>query len=557
MNHITFFKNLKREYYYLLLLLCTVTYLSFTGLTNNCFWDDEAHVAFFAKNYVKTGQLTGYDGRNFYGIFNGGLLNKNLTTINPPLEYLVCALSFKLFGISTWAGRFLFVLFGIASLIIFFLLLKEKSFKLRWYSLILLAFSYSFLLNIRQCRYYSLVIFFSLLTYFFYKRFLSSQKIVNVVMLFISLFLLFESQYLISCVFAFSIGANHLLFHRRALDRQAWIKILIGCGCFGIIVMVLIFGFNILERPDIRHHYNFGGYIVSRFVFLVYYIRDLDEIGYISGFYIIIMILLTKVYRKEPFFPKDVFEWSCFIAIYVFFLSLFSPQLIEWRGIRNNTSIIRYMVVLLPFAAYFTGTILAIIHEKCGVLFTMVLLVITLTTNLFSFRMGTAKFRWLLPGYIKEIHSDYETPFEAAISYLEKNTIYNDTVYAVPEHMGLPLLFYLGDELKIGFAVRKDTKLPKAKLDTLKAPVFIDRYFPNLVVAFGLKKVTEIRMNFFIRGKYTYKSRPPNRLPYKERLGVFRLDLTRPELNQHSFSPVKKYNSDIDDIYIFERREKR
>lgn len=47
LKHITFIKSLKREYYFLLLLLCIVSYLSFTGLKNNCFRDDEAHVAFF------------------------------------------------------------------------------------------------------------------------------------------------------------------------------------------------------------------------------------------------------------------------------------------------------------------------------------------------------------------------------------------------------------------------------------------------------------------------------------------------------------------------------
>lgn len=549
--------NKKHEYGIFFLLFCIVTYLAFKGLDYNCFWDDEAHVAFIAKNYLKTGHLTAWDGRNLMTFENGRLLDKNLETINPPFEYLLCAYSFKLFGTTTWAGRFPFVILGLLSLIVFFLILKEESFACRWYSLSLMAFSYSYLLNIRQCRYYSLVLLFSLLSYYTYKRCLVSQKPSNLILFLLSLFLFFESHYLICGVFTGALVVNHLLFHRHAFDAQARKKTLIVGGIFGLWVLIRIFGFNILERPDIRHtHDSFGGYVISRFVNLIYYFRDLDDIGYIPGFFVVCLILLAILYRKDPIFPKHLFEWVCFICLSVLFLSLFTPQLIEWQGIRKNQSVVRYLVALIPFAACFTGALLAIIHKKVGAILAVSLCIITLSTNLFSFRMSTGVFRWLLPHYIKEIHRNYLTPYEAAISYLRTHTGYNDTVYAISDYMNLPLLFYLGDKLKIGGSLGEDTKLPKEVLDTLNAPIFFARYFPQMIIAFGLRKETDIRMNFLCRDKYTYLCDSTYEFPYTERIEVFCLDYTRPELTHHNFGPVEQFNTAVDAIYIFKRWEK-
>lgn len=109
---------------------------------------------------------------------------------------------------------------------------------------------------------------------------------------------------------------------------------------------------------------------------------------------------------------------------------------------------------------------------------------------------------------------------------------------------------------KIGGSLTDDTKLQKEKLDTLKAPIFFDRYFPKWVVAFGFKRETEIRLKFLLRGKYTYISDSPQTALYKERLNVFWLDLTRPELPRHNFSAEKNFNPETDAIYIFERRKK-
>jgi len=138
-----------------ILIIAAAGYLAFTRLDNTYFWDDEAQVAIIASNFLSTGRLTGWDGRNLMALRNGSVLREDLSTIDPPLDILLAAASFQWFGRSTWAGRFPFVLAGMASLIIFVFLLQDEfrgKTALQIYGLVLLAFSIVFLLHIRQCR---------------------------------------------------------------------------------------------------------------------------------------------------------------------------------------------------------------------------------------------------------------------------------------------------------------------------------------------------------------------------------------------------------------------
>jgi len=107
---------------FLIFILCA--YLSLKGLDSAYIWDDESETILIAKNFLSSGHFTAWDGRNLFAYRNGTFIDKNLYSINPPLTYLLCALSFKIFGLSTWAARFPFVILGLISLIIFALVLR-------------------------------------------------------------------------------------------------------------------------------------------------------------------------------------------------------------------------------------------------------------------------------------------------------------------------------------------------------------------------------------------------------------------------------------------------
>ncbi len=171
------------EQVYLLIFFVIVSYLGFMGLDNNSFWDDESATTIEAKNFIKTGRLSGWDGRNLITYRQGTALRNNYDVRDPPLGIIATALSFKIFGCSTWAGRMPFVVFGLFSLIVLWFLLKEvfESSLLRWYTMVLVGLSYSFLLSIRQCRYYSLSLLFILFVYYFYVKYLKQRRILDIV----------------------------------------------------------------------------------------------------------------------------------------------------------------------------------------------------------------------------------------------------------------------------------------------------------------------------------------------------------------------------------------
>jgi len=93
-------------------VLCAI-YLSFAGLDHTLFWDDEALVAIHARNYLQTGTWTAWTGRNLAAYGNGMLLDDQLETRDPKVQHWLAILSFKGLGVSTWTGRFPFVLVGL------------------------------------------------------------------------------------------------------------------------------------------------------------------------------------------------------------------------------------------------------------------------------------------------------------------------------------------------------------------------------------------------------------------------------------------------------------
>lgn len=140
--------------------------LAFHGLTNHLFWDDEANTALFGRNLLKTGNLTAWDGRNLIGYRGGAELDENLVNIYmPPLQYYVAAAGLYLFGESTFGGRVLFViagLAGIAVLAVFIRHLAPHDFPW-WLPSLFLGATPAYLLYIRNCRYYSLGVLFTLM----------------------------------------------------------------------------------------------------------------------------------------------------------------------------------------------------------------------------------------------------------------------------------------------------------------------------------------------------------------------------------------------------------
>jgi hypothetical protein len=542
METVTKFFGNERNYFIVIFL--AVTYLAFVGLTNNCLWNDEAWVGSLAKNFLRTG-VTGYDERNMLDPHDFAL-NNNLEVINPPFEHLITAASFKLFGISTFSARLPYVLFGLGSVIAFWFLLRIEfeSKVVRYYALASMAFSYSFLLNIRQCRYYAVAVFCSILAYYLYKKIIHGGGILYALIFTAVLLFFFNTHYLTGGVFILGLATVHLIFYRN-VNKKTWALFAGSALLFLCVTAPHAISAQIWHRPE-----STGNEVpfVSRLILILYNFRELDLINYLPFCFIAVYLLMYFYFRKKNYFPSVSIQWLVFMVAYTVFLSFFSIQSMKWAGLLGNLADIRYLVVLIPFSAGFVAVVFYMVERGLGRGIAFLALVVFLCTNVFACNMAYPQFRFLFPAYLYEIHTNYTTSFESVIEYLRSHAAQDDIVVAEPVYKNQPINFYLGDKLRIGSLVKRDTHLPLEKLRQVKAFQFMDEYYPNWVIGFGTTSSCMEILNYFSRDKYTYQ--------LQDRLNVYNTDMTRPELPWHSFKEPVILDSVNNNVYVFHRIDK-
>jgi hypothetical protein len=543
-NKTVHFSSIKTLFFYFLFIEL-VSVLAIQGLGYNCFWDDEAETAIIAKNLITMGHLTGWDGRHLCTNRNGNLLDANLRPHHPFAMYLATAASFRMFGCTTRAGRLPFVIFGLMALFLLFQMLRSAYPSLSvftHYSVALTALSTSYLLYIRQCRYYALCIFFAMLALAFYRHCLKKPRWVMFAGLGASLTALFFSHYLVMICFAASLLVCHLVFHARQWGKKEYASAALWCA----LLLLPAVGFSIANKVWIRPDAYTGSLAPLQLLArLCLYFRDFDAFGVLPGIVALTGTACAVRLRKKYLEARIFLEFGLFIAAYITIVSIASPQFVKGEWFQNLADM-RYMVVLIPLGAVCTGALLSMIHVKTKPLAFLLFCSIT-CTNVFSLYWTVSKIRLLLPSYVYEITHDYLTPYEAVINFLDKNPRFmNDTIVCIPEYCQEPIQFYLGDKLRMGGLLDENTTLPSAKVRALPAPLFKDAYFPTLIIAFGWWQAQAEAVRYFVRGKYNYVGGPEMSLP------VFAVDVTRPELPVHSFSCIRNISPEKA-LYFFRR----
>jgi len=158
---------------FLFIITPVLLFLCFWNLGDQYLWYDEAQTAVLTESVLEYGYPRALIGDFLvstdeqYGI--GGSY-----IAQPWLQNYICAVPFILFGKSNTNARILFSLFGFLSFYLSYAvayrLFQNKA--IARLTVVLAVASVPFLLHIRQCRYYSLTIFFTLLLLISYLRFL-------------------------------------------------------------------------------------------------------------------------------------------------------------------------------------------------------------------------------------------------------------------------------------------------------------------------------------------------------------------------------------------------
>jgi hypothetical protein len=531
------------------LLVVACGSLAFIALDNTVFWDDEAHTAFIARNWVQSGRPIGWDERNLYAYRNGACLDEQLRSRNPPLDIAVCAASFALLGESTWTARFPFVVAGVLALVVCVLLLREEfpEHPAVWhYSLAVFGLSPVFLLNIRQCRYNALAILFSLLAYYGYRRFLRRHRWRDVLLLSCSSIALFYANFLIAAGFLLALAVVHGVRLLRNRQRGELAMLTAAAALFLVATVPYAVAFEIWSRPDMPT--GADGWNWQRLKLLWWNFRDVNVITSLP--WTMFCVLLYFLLRRPERLPGSARVWELLLFAFsqVAFVALLSPQPTDG----SYPADVRYLVATAPFLAILVGIVLAAVHRARPVM-AAALLVILVSCNLLTLHPGHQRFRLLLPGYLYEVSHDYPTAYGSAVEFIRQHVPRDSQVLAVPEHTNYPLMYYCGDPVRFCCLLDKKTPLPQKFLETLEPSLFREQHFPEWIIAFGLRSNTEQILRYFSR-RHRFRGET-RQYAYRlvDQLDCFCFDTSRPELMWHTFGPQKKFNRETERIFVFRR----
>jgi hypothetical protein len=477
-------KTNRLHYIILGIILVCSGYLILKNLDSATLWDDEAQTAILAQNFLKTGHFTGWDGRNLYAYRNGTVLNKDLKIINPPLQFLVAAASFKMLGVNTFTARLPFALFGwLTILLLYWVVRKELPHlpSMALYAAGFLGMFAEYLLYARNCRYYSLVIFFALLTFYFYRRFIEKINWQAIAGLVVSAVLMYFAQFQMGAAFGLALAAMFVLFDRKKLSARHWQMLIVA----GIVVVLAVVPyslyFRLWDRQDMLMKVGFFGRAPK--LLLVY-----SRYSIFSGIAPWVLLVLTGIGLWKGTFDaakKTFLARMLFLTIANFVIVALTTKQ-DFTGYQMAQ--LRYLVVCYPFTAMLAAGIIHWIEGKKKWLAVAALFVFA-GTNCLSYMvmpMGiTNKFMPLLYNYLDEIHHPYPTSYEFVYDYLKNNACQNETYYTVPEYMSYPLQFYIGDYLYTTCVVDSNTHLGANRLKTLSPRLLKEDNFPDWFVALG------------------------------------------------------------------------
>ncbi len=546
-----------RAEYVLLVLLVPILYLGFRQLDSTAMWDDETFTAFIGKNFLETGTFTGWDGRNLWAYRNGATLNEDFRSINPPLDSIVAAGSFAIFGMSTWSGRFPFVVAGLLSLGVLALILREAFPNRSWlwfYVLAAVGLSVNFLLNIRQCRYYALVLLLALSLYYGYRQFLKTREWRYVSLIAGSGVLLFYAHYMLCVAFMLALGAVHAVGHRKDFSLKDWGRAAVAAGAFLLLTTPYAVYFRIWERSDV--HFSDPWHL--RKLKLVWWnLRDLSASMFLPWMIVLLVVFLFVRNRNQH--QKEIqigWEWLLLGMGNVLFILLISPQTTN----TTTAADMRYLIASLPFLIGFLGVGFWILHQQVSRWIALAVLACFLATNAPTamppaFHPWGWEIRWLLPAYVKEVHNDYPTSTQQAVRFLRKFAKPGDYVYTLPDHFNYPLMLYMGDQLKICCMLDRETPLPLDKLDALGAPLWINQNFPDWFLSFGNHHRTKVLVEHFSRPHLEGGKLVEYRYKLIGAIEVFWNQTQRPELLLHRFEPITEYKAAVDGVLVYQKQK--
>jgi uncharacterized membrane protein len=482
-------------------------------------WSDEAITGLYARSLQNHSLPHAWDGRNLYCFGQPGTLTPDMyATTYPMLQFYVAWPSFEIFGPTAVAGRTPFVLIALATVPLTYLL-ALRLFGRRTtagFAAFLLAGSVSFLLFSRQCRYYALTTFFTVLVLLLYNR-LSLERKWTLVSFVVAALLFFHSHFLI--FYCLMGGLTVAFFLEKQEKGRFWAMLTAGGLLLGLTVpWMLIFTrpYGVQEAP-----LSSASRLADSARLLAWFLRDCNRSAFfpVLAVPLLIVALLGRVDGKLRVSRPSFF----LIIIILTQIVLVSAAGIQPTDITRDADM-RYIVNLLPLMCVLLAHIcgrLWKLHFAAGAT-TFALL---LGTNLLTLQSP----RCYLYDYLYELTHPYKTSTEVVIEELDKLARFDELVLVAPEYQRAPLMFYLGHKVRFCGILPADEKrvVPRQK-DVLPTYIYSSEVVPDWIVEFPERRIRQdIQMH--LSGEKVVYARGV--------LNVFWQDRSRPELMWHLFRP--------------------
>lgn len=437
--------NTKRVLVYVAILLFAAFAL-FYNLDDRLLWGDEAETALLAVNITKYSVPTVTDGKNYITLLGFGRdSNKDHIWVwSPWLDEYITAASFALFGKTTFAARFPFVLVAFLS-ILFLAWVSYKIYtdhEVAVFAILLLATNVAFLLHARQCRYYTLIIFAQIWVIYGYQQLIKGKSKGGILHLALALTVQFYCNYIIVPGNIVSLYFASLLLFRR--HRHLFWELSACLVIFTLLIAPWLAYAQPWQQTSRIGLQNFGRNFLYYLSTIHFYIVPLallviPPIKYClnrSG-------LLIRGTNPPPTREIGILLWTL-IPIHLFMLCI------------TPGSFFRYLTPLIPVLILLVATVL-VHHTGPRIIRTVVIVVLCLSNvvavlSAYPVR-ASHSINMPLVQFVREITSNYEDRLEDVVSYFRQNASPDESVFVFdPE---FPLIFYTGMRIIDGRLNRK------------------------------------------------------------------------------------------------------
>ncbi|MDA2924105.1 glycosyltransferase family 39 protein, partial [Acidobacteria bacterium AH-259-L09] len=519
--------------------------LAFWSLGQNDFWDDEANTAVLGRNFMKTGKVIGWDGRNLlsYGIM-GSMDEDMMKRSVPPLQCVVAGLSLKAFGDNTAGARFLFVLIGLFSIPLIAAWFRHEFDSDRyWVVALILAVSVPYLLYLRQVRYYSLGLTFAAGLLWVWAALRHAKHYRRWILLgALFLCLLILSQYLYAAGTLAVIGLSMIRERYRNRKNVIFLAVIAFLGLVAV-TWIALYSLPTLGRAfDSARAEN-----LMKFVRLMWMVpRDAVRFEFFPvGMLIFAVAGLTILGKNGIVQLRNILLTAAYMLAVIIVISFLSPQPV-WPW--TSDADMRYYVLLIPLSAAVAAQVYEILSETRFRGLPELFLIILMSSNVLTFNfLGPIGFRSRPVQYLGEVMNDYTTGSEAISRYIDEHIPRDKCIFLVPMHLNIIQMYYHPEHKFCGL-VSNQAPFARKHARTLREDLFWENAIPDYFIVGGrpADQFSQFLAKLYGEGGYELAAVLP----------IFWANLTRPEIPWRTFAPIPIADPFSQGVLVFQRTSK-